>query len=85
MLADMDIRYDRMGRRCIHAVKFVTQAGKLYFFPQVYVQGAGRMNNKQFRMRGLQPCDCKGHAEGHAFAVCITNILEYDGMPVDWS
>jgi hypothetical protein len=56
MLDDMDIRYDRRGKRRIFSVKFVTLSGKLHYFPQCYAQGAGKMNNKEYRMRGLQPC-----------------------------
>jgi hypothetical protein len=85
MLDDMDIRYDRRGKRRIFSIKFVTLSGKLHYFPQCYAQGAGKMNNKEYRMRGLQPCDCKGYPEAHAFAVKITNILEYNGFKIDWN
>ena len=85
LISTMDERFDRMGKRIIHSVKFVTLSGKLYYFPQVYFQGAGNFNNKEYRMRGIQPCDCKGNKEGHAFAVKITNLLSVDGYRVDWS
>ena len=59
--------------------------GKLHFFPQVYVTGAKGMNMKKMRYRGIQPCDCKGNPEEHVFPVKITNILELNGHPIDWS
>ena len=71
MLDDMDVRYDHLQ-------------GKLYYIPKAYAQGAGKMNNKQFRMRGIQPCCASGNPEGHAIAVRITNIIEYNGKAVVW-
>lgn len=84
MLADMDVRYDRYGKRRTFSLKFVSLAGKLYYLPNAYAQGAGKMNNKEYRMRGIQPCCPSGNPEGHAYAVKITNILEYNGHPVSW-
>lgn len=82
MLADMDIRTDELGHRRIFSIKFVTKEGKLYFIPQAYVCGAGRMNMKEFQLRGIQPCDCKANPEGHVYPVDIDNILEYNNMKV---
>ena len=82
MLADMDIRTDNHGRRRIFSLKFVSQAGKLYFFPQAYACGAGRMNMKANAVRGIQPCDCRANAEGHPYPVSIDTILEYNGLKV---
>ena len=45
-LADMDIRTDERGRRRIFSIKFVSKEGKVYFMPQAYACGAGRMNMK---------------------------------------
>ncbi len=84
MLDDMDVRFDRYGRRRYFSVKFVTQSGKLYYFPKAFAQGAGKMDNKRFRMRGIQPCCESGQPEGHAVAVRITNIIEYKGKTVNW-
>ena len=85
MLDDMDVRYDRYGKRRLFSIKFVSKSGKVYFIPTAYAQGAGKMNNKEYRMRGIQPCCDSGNAEGHAYAVKITSILEYNGHPVSWS
>lgn len=85
MLDDLDVRYDRWGKRRIFSIKFVSLTGKLYYLPNAYAQGAGKMNNKQYRMRGIQPCCVSGNPEGHAYAVRITNIIEYNGHPVSWS
>ena len=84
MLDDMDVRYDHYGKRRYFSIKFVSLQGKLYYIPKAYAQGAGKMNNKQFRMRGIQPCCVSGNPEGHAIAVRITNIIEYNGKAVVW-
>lgn len=84
MLDDMDVRYDRYGKRRMFSIKFVSLKGKLYYIPTAYAQGAGKMNNKEYRMRGIQPCCASGNPEGHAYAVRITNIVEYNGMQVTW-
>ena len=84
MLDDMDVRYDRYGKRRYFSIKFVSLSGKLYYIPKAYAQGAGKMNNKLFRMRGIQPCCTSGNPEGHAIAVRITNIVEYNGKAVVW-
>ncbi len=85
MLADLDIRYDRFGNQRLFSVKFCTLDGKLYFVPQAYATGCKGMDMKKVRYRGIQPCDCKGHPEGHVIPVKITNIMEYNGRIVDWS
>ncbi len=82
MLADMDVRTWPDGRRRVVSVKYVEQGGKLRFFPQCTVGGAGRMNNKQWRVRGFTPCDCKGNPEDHVHPVRIFNIVEYNGRRV---
>jgi hypothetical protein len=73
-LADMDIRTDERGRRRIFSIKFVSKEGKVYFMPQAYACGAGRMNMKEYQLRGVQPCDCKGNPEGHPYPVDIWGI-----------
>lgn len=82
VLADMDIRTDCMGKRRIFSMKFVSKEGKVYFFPQAYACGAGKMNNKEYQLRGVQPCDCKGIPEGHPYPVDIDLILEYNKQKV---
>ncbi len=82
MLADMDIRTHPDGRRRIVSVKFVDKEGKLRFFPQATVGGAGRMNNQQWRVRGFQPCDCKANPEGHVYPVSIFKIIKYNNRDI---
>lgn len=82
MLADMDIRFNPDGSRRIFSIKFSTMEGKLYFIPQAYACGAGKMNMKEFQLRGIQPCDCKGNKEGHVYPVNIDNMLAYNKMKV---
>lgn len=82
MLEMLDIRRTPEGRPIVYSAKFVEASGKLRFFPQCIVCGAGRMNMKQQRVRGLQPCDCKGQPEGHVYPVRIDNILEFNGHKV---
>lgn len=82
MLQMLDIRQTPEGRPIVYSAKFVEASGKLRFFPQCIVCGAGRMNIKQQRVRGLQPCDCKGNPEGHVYPVRIDNILEFNGHKV---
>lgn len=82
VLDELDIRMLPDGRKRIFSIKFVTAEGKLVFFPQAYACGAGRMNNKQYRVRGIQPCDCKGNPELHVYPVRIDNIIAYNGKRV---
>ncbi len=81
-LADMDIRTDRKGKKRIFSIKFISQEGKMYFIPQAYACGAGRMNMKEKRFRGVQPCDCSGNPEGHPYPVDIDLIVEYNRMKI---
>lgn len=82
MLQMMDIRTLPNGKPQIFAVKFVQKDGKLRFFPQCTVGGAGRMDNKVYRMRGLTPCDCIGAPIDHTYAVRIDNIIECNGFRI---
>lgn len=82
MLADMDIRTLPDGQRRVVSVKYIDKTGKLRFFPQATVGGAGRMNNQQWRVRGFTPCDCKGNAEDHVHPVGIYNIIMYNGRKI---
>lgn len=82
MLQLLDVRYHPNGKPMIYSVKFVQLDGKLRFFPQAVVCGAGKMHNKAYRMRGFQPCDCKGFPEDHVYPVHINNILEFNGRRV---
>ncbi len=84
MLDELDIRTRPDGRKRVFSIKFVTSEGKLVFFPQAYACGAGRMNNKLYRVRGIQACDCEGNPERgiHVYPVRIYNIIKYNGMTV---
>jgi hypothetical protein len=84
VLDEMDVRTLPDGRKRIFSIKFVTAEGKLIYFPQAYACGAGRMNNKVFRVRGVQACDCLGNPEKgiHVYPVKIYNIIQYNGHPV---
>lgn len=82
VLAEMDIREKPDGSKRTFSMKFVTGEGKLYFVPRAYACGAGKMNMKKFRKRGIQPCDCNGNPESHVYPVDIDLILEYNGLKV---
>lgn len=84
MLNELDIRTRPDGRNRVFSIKFVTAEGKLVFFPQAYACGAGRMNNKLYRVRGIQACDCEGNPERgiHVYPVRIYNIIQYNGHRV---
>ena len=81
-LADMDNRRDEYGNRRVFSIKFVSKEGKVYFIPQAYACGSGRMHMKEYQLRGVQPCDCKGAPEGHPYPVDIDLILEYNKMKI---
>ena len=82
MIRDLDIRYLPGSRRRIFSIKFVTIDGRLKFIPMAYACGAGKMNMKANRMRGICPGDAQGNAEDHVYPVRIDNIIWYNGMPV---
>ncbi|MBQ8223986.1 MAG: hypothetical protein IJZ86_01285 [Bacteroides sp.] len=82
VLDELDIRTLPDGRKRIFSIKFVTKEGKLVFFPQAYACGAGKMNHKQYRLRGIQPCDCQGNPELHVYPMCIDSIIGYNGKRV---
>ncbi|MEG1860998.1 MAG: hypothetical protein RR206_04835 [Bacteroidaceae bacterium] len=82
MLDELDVRTHPDGRKRIFSIKFVTRTGKLIFVPQAYACGAGRMNNQLFRLRGIQPCDCRGNAESHVYPVSIDSIIAYNARRV---
>ena len=82
MLNELDIRTNPNGTRRIFSIKFVTKEGKLIFVPQAYACGAGKMNNKQIRVSGVQPCDCQGNTESHVYPVRSDNIIQYNSKRV---
>lgn len=69
-LADMDIRRDERGNRRVFSIKFVSKEGKVYFIPQAYACGAGRMNMKEYQLRG-------GYSPATARAIP-------KGIPIPW-
>lgn len=85
MLDELDVRTNPDGSKRIFSIKFVTAEGKLVFVPQAYACGAGKMDNKRYRLRGIQPCDCKGNPELHVFPVRIDNITFYNAKRVIFS
>lgn len=82
VLDDLDIRTKPDGRKRIFSMKFIDKSGKIRFVPQAFSCGAGRMNMKLFRVRGIHPCDCKGNPEGHIVPVEIYSIIQYNGKEV---
>ena len=78
MFADMDIRKHPDGRRRVISIKYVDKSGKLRFIPQATVGGSGKMNNQQWRVRGVTPCDCQGHPEDHVHPVNIFKVVMYN-------
>lgn len=84
MLQMLDIRTTPDGKPIVYSAKFVQVDGKLRFLPQCIITGAGRMDMKLHRMRGLQPCDCKGAPDPgtHPIPVRINNILEFNGHEI---
>lgn len=82
MLDILDVRKTPAGRPVIHSIKYVDNEGKLRFLPQCFVCGAGRMNNKLYRVRGFQPCDCSANPEGHVYPVNIYRIIWFNKKEV---
>lgn len=82
MLHDLDIRWLPNGKRRIFSIKFVAKDGRLIFFPKAHACGAGKMDNKKYRLRGIQPCDADGNPDGHVYPVRIDNIIQYNSMRV---
>lgn len=82
VLDELDIRVLPDGRKRVFSIKFVTKEGKLYYFPRAFSCGAGRMDQREYRMVGIRPCDCQGNPEGHVTPVVIDNILQFDGRRV---
>lgn len=81
MLKELDIRWLPNGQRNIFSIKYVDKSGKLRYIPQAYARGLP-YNLKDARQRGIQPCDCKGNAEGHVYPAGIDVIVMFNGMEV---
>lgn len=81
MLKEMDIRWLPTGHRYVFSVKFVSMAGKVYFFPMAYVCGLP-YNVRKARQRGIQPVDSWGNKTGHVYPVGIDNFTMYNQMEV---
>ena len=81
MLKDLDVRLDAAGKVRVCSVAFILKNGQRVFFPRAIATGL-RMNVKEQRMRGIQPVDDKGNAEGHIYPVGIDNFVEYNGMEI---
>ena len=84
MIDLLDVRTHPNGKKVIHSIKYVDKSGKLRFIPQCYVCGAGRMDNKLYRMRGIQPCCSSGNPEGHILPVRIRSIVYFNHKEVEY-
>ena len=82
VLKMLAVREKPDGTPHIFSIKFADKKGKLRFFPQAIASGAGRMNEWDNRMRGVQPCCAHGTPEGHVYPVSIDRIVEFNGMTV---
>lgn len=78
----MSIKELPNGKKNIFSIKFVDKEGKLRYFPHAVATGAGRMNNYQCRVRGVQPTCPSGNPEGHIYPVRIDRIVEFNSMRV---
>lgn len=84
MLQMLDIRTTASGKPIVYSAKFVLKDGRFRFLPQCIITGVGKMDMKAHRVRGLQPCDCKGTPDPntHVIPVRINNIIEFNGHPI---
>jgi hypothetical protein len=82
VLKMMAVREMPNGDPHIFSIKFCDKQGKIRFFPQAISCGAGKMNEYDNRMRGVQPCCTTGNPEGHPYPVSIDRIREFNGMEV---
>lgn len=82
MLEIMSIRETPSGTKNIFSIKFVDKKGVLRFFPNAIATGAGKMDNYEYRLRGIQPTCPSGNPEGHVYPVGIDRIVEFNGMRV---
>lgn len=82
MMKMLTIRDLPNGKPHIFSVKFCDKKGKIRFFPHAISCGAGKMDNKENRMRGVQPCCPSGNPEGHPYPVSIDRFIEFNGMRV---
>lgn len=81
-LLEMSIRELPDGKKNIFSIKFCDKKGKLRFFPHAISCGAGRMDNQEHRIRGVQPCCHSGNPQGHVYPIGIDRILEFNQMKV---
>jgi hypothetical protein len=81
VLKELDIKWLPNGNRHTFSIKFVDKQGKLRFIPKAYSCGL-RMNMKQHRVRGIQPCCQTERPEGHIIPVGIDRIVMYNQMEV---
>lgn len=78
----LSVRETPDGKPHIFSIKFCDKKGTLRFFPSAISCGAGKMDNYENRMRGVQPCCAQGNPEGHVYPVGIDRIVEFNGMRV---
>ncbi len=82
MLKLLAVRELPGGKPHIFSVKFCDKKGVIRFFPTAISCGAGKMDNYENRMRGIQPCCASGNPEGHVYPVSIDRIIEFNNMKV---
>lgn len=81
-LLEMSIRELPDGKKNIFSIKFCDKKGILRFFPYAISSGAGRMDNKEHRVRGVRPCSPSGIPQGHVYPVGIDRIQAFNQMKV---
>jgi hypothetical protein len=83
VLKMLAVRETPSGKPHIFSIKFCDKKGNVRFFPQAISCGAGRMNEWENRMRGIQPCCSKGNPDtAHPYPVSIDRLIEFNGARV---
>lgn len=80
-LREMETREDAYGHRVLYSIQFYSKKGEVVYFVHAFTCGL-RVNMKQNRLRGVQPCDSAGNKVGHVVAVSIDNIRMFNGKRV---
>ena len=80
-LREMETREDQYGHRVLYSVQFYKKNGEVVYLSHAYTCGL-KMNMKERRMRGIQPCDSAGNKIGHSYAVSIDFLRMFNGKKV---
>lgn len=81
MLKEMDVKWLPNGKRNTFSIKFVTKSGNIHFFKSAFMTGLP-YNVKEFRQRGIQPCNEQQEPIDHVYPVGIDAILMFNLMEV---